>query len=249
MRFRHPSLWIALLATGLAVSAADPAAAGTVPLVNCALNEMPGGAVVTPQSVTVDLDADLASTLAYYGTPQGPRVFGPRGWSCHAWEGSGGRIVLISPRRLDPPYVPPPTLDGPAVLLQTTDRTESGRFHVAIVAAQLFPVVAAEFIDSIRQEKLISDDAFAAQSFPDDRLRYLSDQFVLYTTPANRTGLGTESLLEVADLPISGLTQLRLSSEGDALTEIRVRLPRGLAAADAAIIDLETRCVQQPKPC
>jgi len=80
-------------------------------------------------------------------------------------------------------------------------------------------------------------------------MRYLSDQFVLYTTPANHTGVGTQSLLEVSDLPISGLAQLRLSSESDALTEVRVRLPRALAATAAAIVDLETRCVQLPKPC
>ncbi len=220
-----------------------------MPLVNCALNEQPGGAVETAQWATADLDPDLASKMAYFGTPQGPRVFGPRGWSCHAWEGSGGRIVLITPRRLEPPYFPLPTLDGPAVLLQTTDRTESGRFHVAIVAAQLFPAAAADFIDSVRQEKLVSEESFEAHTFPDDAVRYLSDQFVLYTTPANHSGLGTESLFQASDLPISGLTLLRLASDTDALTELRVRLPRALAATTAAIIDLETRCVQQPKPC
>jgi hypothetical protein len=129
-------------------------------------------------------------------------------------------------------------------MIQTTDAETSGRFHVAIVAARLFSVVAAEFIAAVRQEHLISDSLFDARPYPDDQLQYLSDRFVRYTTPANRNGLGTESLLELSNLPIRGLTILHPGRDMRSLIEVRVRLPASLNPVAEAIVQLETACLQ-----
>jgi hypothetical protein len=135
-------------------------------------------------------------------------------------------------------------ITGPAVMIQTSDQATSGRFHVAIVAAQLFPLVGDEFIKGVRQEHLISESSFDVESHPDDQLRYLSDRFVEYTTPANNTGLGTDGLMEMSNLPVRGLTILNLEAEVNSLTEVRVRLPANLSSVAEVIMQLETTCIQ-----
>jgi hypothetical protein len=140
-------------------------------------------------------------------------------------------------------------ITGAAVTIDTSDAGTSGRFHVAIVAAQLFPLVGSEFITRVREEHLISDSSFDVKPYADDQLRYLSDRFVEYTTPPNRTGLGTDGLLELSDLPVRGLTLLNLATEVNTLTEVRVRLPAGPNSVADSIVQLETACVQLPRGC
>jgi hypothetical protein len=140
-------------------------------------------------------------------------------------------------------------ITGPAVIIETWDGGTSGRFHVAIVAAQLFPLLGSEFITRVRQEHLIADSLFDVEPYPDDQLRYLSDRFVEYTTPPNRTGLGTDGMLEMSNLPVRGLTILNLEAEVNSLTEIRVRLPAALHSVAEAIVQLETACLQLQRGC
>jgi hypothetical protein len=90
-----------------------------------------------------------------------------------------------------PPYFPLPVITGPAVMIQSSDAGTSGRFHVASVAARRFPLVGSEFITRVKQEHLISESSFDVEPYPDDQLKYLSDRIVEYSTPPNRTGLGT----------------------------------------------------------
>lgn len=242
-------LFAALLSGVNVASAAAIDSRATVPIVHCAVDEETNGAQATSQTMTVDIDPNAAKQLAYFASAPAPGVFGPKGWSCHAWQGSSGSLVLVTPKRIDPPFFPLPSVDSPAVMIQTSDRSSTGRFHVAIMAAQLFSLVAGDFIEGVRQEHLIADKSLQPQSFPDDQVRYLSDRFVSYTTPANQTGLGTESLFEPSNLPVTGLTFLSLDTVASALTEVRIRLPSGMAATTAAIMDLETGCVQLPKAC
>jgi hypothetical protein len=187
--------------------------------------------------------------IAYYKDDYGPGVYAPRGWSCRGWAGSNGTLLLVTPKRIEPPYFPLPAVTGPAVMFQSSDIGATGRFHVAIVAAQLFPLIAEEFITRVRQEHLISDSSFNVQSYPNDQISYLTDQLVEYTTPGNHTGLGTEGLLETSNLAVRGLTMLNLEAEVDALTEVRVRLPAALNSAAEAIVQLETACLQLKQGC
>src|ERR1019366_5040228 len=191
----------------------------------------------------------MTEQLAYYRAEGSPGVYAPRGWSCRAWYGSNGSVLVVTPKRIEPPYFPLPVITGPAVMIQSSDGGASGRFHVAIVAAQLFPLVAEEFITRVRQEHLISDSSFDVEPYPDDQLRYLTDRFAEYTTPANRSGLGTAGMLETSNLPVRGLTILNLEAEANGLTEVRVRLPAGLNSVAEAIVQLETACLQLQRGC
>jgi hypothetical protein len=244
------ALSLALLLACFASSAAAPAIQQRVSAVRCPasdqtgpVNNQTGEALVTP------VDQSLAEQLAYYKAEGSPGVYGPKGWSCLAWNGLNGSILVVTPKRIAPPYYPLPVVTGPAVTIQSSDAASSGRFHVAIVAAQLFPLTGSGLITRVRQEHLISDSSFDAESYPDDHLRYLSDRFVEYTTSPNRTGLGTEGMLEVSNLPIKGMTILHLEADVESLIEVRVRLPPGLSAVSETIMQLEAACVQLPRGC
>jgi hypothetical protein len=134
-----------------------------------------------------------------------------------------------------PPYHPIPTMTGPTVVIQPSAGACSGRFHVAIVVARVFPVVGAEFIALGRQEQVIPDMSLAAESYPDGRLPYLSDRMVQFTTPAN--------------LPVRELILLNPQDELNTLTEVRVRLPPALNPDAVALMQLETTCVQRRDGC
>ncbi len=231
-------------------SAEPPAAPQRVPVIGCLSNDEVGpGRLQTAQSVPAAVDPRLIGEIAYYSAEHSPGVFAPKGWSCRGWSGSNGSILMVTPRRLAPPYYPVPTIAGPGVMIQTSAGATSGRFHVAIVAAQLFPLVGADFIASVKQEQLIPDSSFEAEPHPDDRLQYLSDRLVQFTTPANHTGLGTDGLFELSDLPVSGLIILNPGDEQNTLTEVRIRVPAALNSVAAAIVQLETICIQRHDGC
>ena len=242
---------LALLLCCSAVSAADtPELQQPVPVFECPTNDQPGAARPrTGASMPVPVDGRMAQQIAYYRSLRSPGVYAPRGWQCRGWDGSNGTILVVTPRRLEPPFFPLPPITAPAVMIQTSDAGSSGRFHVAIVAAQLFALIADEFIATIRQEHVISDASLQAQPDPDDQIQYISDRLVQFTTPANRTGLGTDGLFEVSEWPVRGLIILNLENEVNSLTEVRVRLPPALNAAAAAIVQLETTCIQLQGGC
>ncbi len=191
----------------------------------------------------------MAEQIAYYGAEHSPGVYAPKGWYCRAWDGSNGSVLVVTPKRIEPPYFPLPMITGPAVMIESSDGGSSGRFHVAIVAARLFPLLGSDFITRVRQEHLVSDSLFDVEPYPNDRLEYLSDRFVEYTTPANSTGLGTDGMLEMSELPVMGLTIVNLAADVNTLIEVRVRLPAGLMPVKQAIVQLETVCVQLPRGC
>jgi hypothetical protein len=239
------ALWM-LYPTSL--SAQTPETGQRVPLVACTNGQM-AAKPQTGQSLPVPLDQRTVALIAYYGAAHTPGVYGPTGWHCQAWFGSNGSILVVTPKPMTPPYFPLPVVTGPAVMIQTSGGQSSGRFHVAIVAAQLFPLLGGEFITHVRQEHLIPDSAFDLEPRPDDQLRYLSDRLAQYTTPQNRAGLGTDGMFEVSNLPIRGLTILNLADDTNTLIEFRVRVPAGLSAVAKAIVQLETACVQRARGC
>ncbi len=221
-----------------------------MPVVGCPGNDQAGPARIrTGESIPTAVEQPVAAQIAFYRPEQGPGVYAPRGWYCRGWDGSSGTVLVVTPGRIEPPYFPLPAIAGPAVTIQTSNAGSSGRFHVAIVAAQLFPLAGSELISRVRQEHLISDASFEAVPHPDDQLGYLSDQFVEYTTPANRAGLGTDGPLEMSDLPIRGLTILNPEAAVNTLTEVRVRLPAGLRAVAEAVVQLESDCIQRARGC
>jgi hypothetical protein len=240
-------LALACCAVAGAASAQTPQRVATI---DCPVNDQTGSPKLqAADTMSAPVAPNVAAQIAYYSAEHSPGVYAPKGWSCRAWDGSNGTILAVTPKRIEPPYFPLPKITGPGVMIETSDAASSGRFHVAIVAAQLFPLIGGEFIARVRQEHLISDASFDAQVYPDDRLIYLSDRLVRYTTPANRAGLGSAGMLEVSELPVRGLAILNLGSEANSLTEVRVRLPAGLSAVAEAVVQLETTCVQLARGC
>jgi len=242
--------FVLLLACPAVAAAAGAEVPQHVPIVGCPANDqMSAAKLQSSASMSAPVQQRVAGQIAYYLAEHSPGVYAPRGWSCRAWYGSNGSALVVTPRRLEPPYFPLPMITGPAVTIDTSDAGTSGRFHVALVAARLFPLVGSEFITRVREEHLISDSSFDVAPYPDDQPRYLSDRFVQYTTPPNRPGLGTDGLLETSDLPVRGLTLLNLAAEVNTLTEVRVRLPAVLNPVADTIVQLETACVQLPRGC
>jgi len=238
------------LACSAMASAAIPQIQQRVAVVGCPANDQMGQASLQAgESMAAPVDQHMAEQIAYYKAEGSPGVYAPKGWSCRAWYGSNGSVLVVTSKRIEPPYFPLPMITGPAVIIETWDGGTSGRFHVAIVAAQLFPLLGSEFITRVRQEHLIADSLFDVEPYPDDQLRYLSDRLVEYTTPPNRTGLGTDGMLEMSNLPVRGLTILNLEAEVNSLTEIRVRLPAALHSVAEAIVQLETACLQLRRGC
>jgi hypothetical protein len=241
------ALWLCCSTLG---SAAIPEIQPRVPAVGCPANDQIGSArLQTGESMPAPVEQPMAEQITYYNGEHSPGVYAPKGWSCRVWYGSNGSVLIVTPKHIEPPYFPLPKITGAAVMIEASDAGTSGRFHVAIVAAQLFPLVGSEFITSVRQEHLIADSSFDPQPYPDDQLNYLSDRFVEYTSPANHTGLGTDGMLAMSNLPVRGLTILNLASEVNSLTEVRVRLPAALNAVAQAIVQLEATCVQLPRGC
>jgi hypothetical protein len=244
------TVWLAWSAMASAAIAAIPETQQRVPFVGCSADAQMGPVKPpTRDAMPVAVEQRLAEQMAYYRAAYGLGVFAPRGWYCRAWYGSNGSILVVTPKRIEPPYFPLPTITGPAVMFNSYDGASSGRFHVAILAAQLFPLVGSEFITRVRQEHLIPDSSFDVEPYPDDQLNYLSDRFVEYTTPANHTGLGTDGMFEISNLPVRGLTILNLETEVNSLTEVRVRLPAALSSVAEAIVQLEATCIQLPRGC
>jgi hypothetical protein len=239
-----------LLACSAMASAGIAEIKQRVASIGCPANDQLGPArPLTGESMPGPLEQRIAQQMAYYQAAHTPGVYAPKGWYCRAWYGSNGSILVVTPKRIEPPYFPLPMITGPAVMIESSNGGTSGRFHVAIVAAQLFPLVDSEFITRVRQEHLIRDSSFDLKPYPDDQLKYLSDRFAEYTTPPNRTGLGTDGMFEMSNLPIRGLTILNLETEANSLTEVRVRLPAGLNSVAEAILQLETACVQLQRGC
>jgi hypothetical protein len=221
-----------------------------VPAIDCPADdqiesEKAAGNAPTP----LRIEQRMADQLAYYASAHSLGVFAPKGWSCRAWSGANGSFLIVTPKRIAPPFYPLPAVGGPAVTVNSWDGSGSGRFHVAIVAAQLFSLVGSEFIARVRQEHLISDSSFGVTRNADDDVKYLSDRLVEFFTPANHSGIGTDDMLEASTMPIRGLMILNLENEAAALTEVRVRLPSNLSSEPEAILQLEATCIQSQKTC
>jgi hypothetical protein len=244
-------LGLAWALAGLAaVSAVSAPNQSRTPTINCVGNDQVDSSQTQKgASVPIPVEQSVADQMTYYKAEHGSGIFAPKGWYCRAWNGSNGSFLAVTPKPIPPPYFPLPSIGGPAVTIATWDGESSGRVRVAVVASQLFSVAGGEFVARVRQEHLISDSAFEPESYPDDQLQYLSDRFVEYTTPANHTGLGTDGMLDMSNLPVRGLTILNLVDDANSLIEVRVRLPPNLASLTEPILTVETSCVQLPKGC
>ena len=226
-------------------SAASVQPASRIAFVGCP-DDGQAGPIAPPKgaSILARMDPRAARHLAYYKAYQGYGVLAPKGWHCRGWYGSSGGYLVVTPKRLRPPYFPHPKLTGAAVFAGSELGDTSGRFDVAVTAARLFPRVAHTFIESIKAEGLMSDKEFEVKPFPSDAMHYLNDRTVEFMTPAEHVGLGTTGgWLTASALPIRGIMALALPPSEPAQIEIMTRLPAGLSDLTESILGWESRWV------
>ncbi len=212
----------------------------SVPFIGCASSgqtetlEAPKGT-----SKSVSISPKDAQALAYYESADGARLLAPRGWYCKGASGSGGHILLLSPKpiRENPPGWD--GLEGAAIEITDISGENSGRYEIAQLLARIFPTyraVATRVIEGI-------DLPLPSGPYPHDTLTYRSKKVVEYNTPPQTDGLGNcESYVGKNHLPIKGVaillgdpTQSSLLGESRLLL-LSVRLPPDLARLTPAII-------------
>lgn len=210
------------------------------------------GPVVPPKRgpIRARMAPRLARQLAYYKAARGYGVLAPKGWHCRGWYGSSGAYLVVTPKKLRPPYFPPPKLSGTVVFAGTELGDTSGRFDVAVTAARLFPKVARKFIASVKAEGLVSARRFDVKPFPSDAMHYLSDRAVEFMTPAGHDGLGTTGeWLMASALPIRGIVALVLPPDEPAQIELMTRLPAGRSDLTESILDWESERIRRDGGC
>jgi hypothetical protein len=210
-----------------------------VPFVGCA-SDGQAGPIQAPKNGNVDVrvDARTAARLALYKAGIGPGVFGPRGWSCFAVYGSSGATLYLTPapvKSADGISAKREEITGPAIQASSISGETSGRFAVAKIAARIFPV-ERRFVDGIISEGLLSASEFPFGPFPTDRLKYINDRVVEYTTPPRSEGLGTPEFgrLRPDNEAIRGVSIFHLPDVY--LRHLAMRLPQNLNDLPPVII-------------
>lgn len=180
-----------------------------VPFVGCASDGQAGPqAAPTGQSKAVAISAASAQRLAWYKALYGPGVLAPRGWHCFSTYGSNGANLFISPGPIDAKTVLLPSdwkgFGGPAIQISIAEGGTSGRFDVAKVIARVFPAYK-QFAQNVIAEGLEPASDFPFGPYPNDKLTDRGTNIVEFETPANTTGLGTDSRLLPSASPIDGV--------------------------------------------
>jgi hypothetical protein len=179
-----------------------------VPFVGCASDGQAGPqAAPTGPSKAVAIPAAAAQRLAWYKALYGPGVLAPRGWHCFSTYGSDGANLFLSPDAMDSTTLL--SMDwkgftGPAIEIAFVDGGTSGRFQVAKVIARVFPAYK-QFAQNVIAEGLEPASDFPSGPYPSDKLTDRGTSIVEFETPANTTGLGTDSRLLPNASPIDGV--------------------------------------------
>ncbi len=178
-----------------------------------------------PITIRVSLPPGLGRTIAYYQSPWGSGLLGPRGWQCFETGGSMDSTFYIAPPGTSLESIN--TYKGPIVVRKVMPGGTSGRFEVAEVSARVFAFVR-DFVDRVeaelRSEQPGGESQFVFSPWPNDTLYYLSSSALAFRTASNVKGLGTLSVPE-SGLPVSGIAFLSGDTDAPDLTVLAVRLP------------------------
>jgi hypothetical protein len=202
----------------------------TVPFVGCP-SDGQLGPQPAPKSSTKrpNLNASAAPGLAYYQIQDGTGVLGPQGWHCFGTYGSSGSTIFVSPNEIDSKALFSDGWKGfewPVVELSEMLGGTSGRWAVGSMIARVFPAYKGFIVKMQQMGFDPSTTHFPSGPFPGDRLHYLNQHVVEYTTPPHSTGIGTMSGLRPDPLPITGV-QILNGADTD-LISLSVRLPTPL---------------------
>lgn len=214
----------------------------SVPLVGCA-SDGQQGPVKAPRNARKSLAIPVAAArqLAYYKAEYGPGVLGPLGWYCFSTYGSNGSSLYINPQPIDGKDLFSDKwkgFTGPAIQLSVMEGGTSGRFDVARVIARVFPTRMG-FLKDVIAEGIEPASDFPTGPYASDKLIYRSKEMVEYRTPANASGLGTDSRLAKNNEPIYGVAIL--SGEDTNLTQAAIRV----SAPDAHLVPVILREVER----
>lgn len=230
-RKRNVDAWpfLVLLLLGTAHPGGAWAASPPAPsFVGCPADGMSGpvpAPATTPDAPRVP--AGAARQLAYYASA-GFAVLAPRGWHCIEIYGSGGAVLLVTPRLYTADTIPDfHSLAGPAVELLFLNGENSGRDQVAEVFSRLFPF-KHRFIRSVASDLDIVH-RFPHGPYAADRMVWRNRAEVDYATPPHRDGMGTySSRLGPGPDPITGAAILAKANGVDSVVLLNVRLSPGL---------------------
>jgi len=222
----------------------------TVPFIACPSDGQLGPQPApTPQSRPLALAPSTALQLAYYQAAEGQGVLAPLGWHCLQLIGSDGDFLYVTPSVITAEEMYKPSwkgFTGPAIQLSFSIGDTSGRFEVATVIARVFPKYKS-FVTNVIKEQIEPASDFPLGPWPHDRLRYLNDHAVEFTTPAHTAGLGTSSRLLRNAHPISGVAIFFPGSDNN-LMQLCVRLPPTLVSLASIIthqVELDSGVVKQ----
>ena len=222
----------------------------SVPFVGCPADGMSGPITATtgpPRSFPIP--ADAASRLAFYSVADGLGVLAPRSWHCYQVYGSDGAFLLVSPDPITAETIyaarRPKGFSGPVIALSFINGFTSGRDEVSPVINRVFPKHRAFVIEAARN--MDQPIPRPKRPFPADKLHYLSDEVVEYTTAPHREGLGTVGFIRPSDIPITGV-ELLSKDAGDCcdLTSLAMRLAPSDASLATVIRQQVERAVSAP---
>lgn len=220
-----------------ATRSASPKTEVTVPFVGCK-SDGQVGPIKAPRGrpKTFQLPASSAQRLAYYKAEYGLGVLAPRGWYCFSTYGPNGSSLYVSPTPIHSANFFSSTwkgFTGPAIQLSLLSGDTSGRFAVARTIARVFPAYK-QFVKNVIAEKIEPASNFPLGPYPKDKLTYRSPRIVEYLTPADSSGMGTDSWLLKNYKPIRGVAILM--DETPDLSFLSVRLPQQQRSLTSAII-------------
>src|SRR6266576_2476329 len=214
--------------TGIAVaivlvrSACAQSHLDTVPFVGCPADGQQGYiAPPNAQPKVVRLHDVALQGIAYYKGDDAPGVFAPSGWHCRAWYGSSGTHLLVTAAPIDTTHF----------------------------ASRLFPRVLASFIQTVKDEHIASDSEFDPRPYARDSVRSLGPLAAEFTTSAGVSGLGTGGLLGPSSDPIHGVAVIAPDSTEPDMAILRVRLGGQARQVGAAVLRLNTACMQETAGC
>jgi len=177
------------------------------------------------QNKVVSISVQTAQRLAFYQAEEGFGVLAPRGWYCFGTYGSNGSSLYISPEPIKSADLFSTEWDGftgSVIQISNDVGDTSGRFEVASIIAEVFPA-HMDFVRNVIAEGNEPASSYPTNSYPKDKLTYLSKEIVEYQTPASTEGLGTRSRLKANSKPINGVAML--FGEEHSLLHLSMRLP------------------------
>jgi hypothetical protein len=222
----------------------------SVPFVGCKSDGQVGPLKApTGKSKELSIATDLARQVAYYQAEHGSGVLVPRGWNCFGTYGSNGSNLYVSPQPINVAMLFSDKwtgFTGPAIQLSEEIGGTSGRFGVAAIIARVFPAYK-KFASQVIAENLRPASDFPSGPHPQDKLLYKAKNIVEFETPANSSGLETDSRLKKSATPIRGVILLLEEEEGliTSSLSLSVRLPPNLANLTSAIIQQTEQDAQQ----